>query len=324
MLDLPVWLITSVLSAGCIIIAILLFFLIKTNGKSDVYINKNGVVVKAASPKNITTKQFISFMKEIISYVEDSKENYVDDVIGIKNLYFKQSKDFAKSRIIEVQNAIIEEYKMEYMKKYSGRLHPSLTKDGSGKGLIIDATVLLPTANQLDEDKTENGEPKPVSPCHRLCASGCNSGLSFFESHLQKDFKPILEEVFRIIEENHLINRLDREYEEEIVTKAGQLSSYLKNCVISYPVPIDNEIAKEVIYRKTPEVQDAIEDSLRRSRTLSKEKREHIQAEKEKYYRKRDTKISQIVNILNDGDLEAILRRTDRRITDGNDISPLS
>jgi hypothetical protein len=322
MLDLPVWLIACVLGVGCIIIAILLYILIKTNGKSDVYINKNGVVVKAASPKNITTKQFINFMKEIISYVEDSKENYVDDVIGIKNLYFKQSKDFAKSRIVEVQNAIIEEYKMEYMKKYSGRLHPSLTKDG--REIIIDATVLLPTANQLDENKTEKGETKPVSPCHRLCASGCNSGLSFFESHLQKDFKPILEEVFRIIEENHLVNRLDREYEEEIVTKAGQLSSYLKNCVISYPVPIDNEIAKEVIYRKTPEVQDAIEDSLRRSRTLSKEKREHIQSEKEKYYRKRDTKISQIVNILNDSDLEAILRRTDRRITDGNDMLPLS
>ena len=321
MLDLPVWLIASVLSAGCIIIAILLFFLIKTNGKSDVYINKNGVVVKAASPKNITTKQFINFMKEIISYVEDSKENYVDDVIGIKNLYFKQSKDFAKSRIVEVQNAIIEEYKMEYMKKYSGRLHPSLTKDG--REIIIDATVLLPTANQIG-DKDEDEKHKQVSPCHRLCASDCNSGLSFFEAHLQKDFRPLLEEVFRIIEENHLVNRLDREYEEEIVTKAGQLSSYLKNCVISYPVPIDNEIAKDVIYRKTPEVQDAIEDSLRRSRTLSKEKREHIQTEKEKYYRKRDTKVSQIVNILNDSDLEAILRRTDRRITDGNDMLPLS
>lgn len=321
MLDLPVWLIASVLVIGCITIAILLSLLIKTNGKSDVYINKNGVVVKAASPKNITTKQFINFMKEIISYVEDSKENYVDDVIGIKNLYFKQSKDFAKSRMLEVQNAIIEEYKMEYMKKYSGKLHPSLTKDG--QELIIDATVLLPTVNQLNNHE-DNISEKLVSPCHRLCASGCNSGLSFFEAHLQKDFRPLLEEVFRIIEENHLINRLDREYEEEIVTKAGQLASYLKNCVITYPVPIDNEIAKDVIYRKTPDVRDAIEDALRRSRTLSKEKREHIQAEKEKYYRKRDTKISQIVNILNDSDLEAILRRTDHRITDGSDMSPLS
>ena len=321
MLDLPVWLIVSVLCIGCVIISILLFFLIKRNGKSDVYINKNGVVVKAASPKNITTKQFINFMKEIVSYVEDSKENYVDDVIGIKNLYFKQSKDFAKSRMIEVQNAIIEEYKMEYMKKYSGRLHPSLTKNGNE--LIIDATILLPTASQIG-DKDEDDHTKQVSPCHRLCASGCNSGLSFFESHLQKDFKPLLEEVFRIIENNHLVNRLDREYEEEIVTKAGQLSSYLKNCVITYPIPIDNEIAKEVIYRKSPEVKEAIEDSLRRSRTLSKEKREHIQAEKEKYYRKRDTKISQIINILNDSDLEAILRRTDRRITDGNDMLSLS
>lgn len=289
--------------------------------KADVYINKNGVVVKASSPKSITTKQFINFMKEIISYVEDSKETYVDDVIGIKNLYFKQSKDFAKSRIIEVQNAIIEEYKMEYMKKYSGRLHPALKKDD--KEYVIDPTMILPTVNQIG-DKDEDDNTKQVSPCHRICASGCNSGLSFFEAHLQKDFRPLLESVFKIIEENHLVNRLDREYEEEITTKAGQLSSYLKNCVISYPIPIDNEIAKEVIYRKTPEIKEAIADSLRRSRTLSKEKREHIQSEKEKYYRKRDTKISQIVNILNDSDLEAILRRTDRRITDDNDMLPLS
>lgn len=321
MFGLPIWATITIFTVIVIATLIITKWILDHNGKSDVYINKNGVVVKASSPKNITTKQFINFMKEIISYVEDSKETYVDDVIGIKNLYFKQSKDFAKSRIIEVQNAIIEEYKMEYMKKYSGRLHPALTKND--KELIIDATMLLPTVNQIG-DKDEDDLTKVVSPCHRICASGCNSGLSFFEAHLQKDFRPIIESVFKIIEENHLVNRLDREYEEEITTKAGQLSSYLKNCVISYPIPIDNEIAKDVIYRKTPDIKEAIADSLRRSRTLSKEKREHIQAEKEKYYRKRDTKISQIVNILNDSDLEAILRRTDRRITDDSDMSPLS
>lgn len=321
MFGLPTWATFTIIIVAISAAVYIIKRVIEYNGKTDVYINKNGVVVKAASPKNITTKQFINFMKEIISYVEDSKENYVDDVIGIKNLYFKQSKDFAKSRIVEVQNAIIEEYKMEYMKKYSGRLHPALKKDD--KELIIDSTVILPTVNQIS-DKDEDDRTKQVSPCHRICASGCNSGLSFFEAHLQKDFRPVLESVFKIIEENHLVNRLDREYEEEITTKAGQLSSYLKNCVISYPIPIDNEIAKEVIYRKTPEIKEAIADSLRRSRTLSKEKREHIQSEKEKYYRKRDTKISQIVNILNDSDLEAILRRTDRRITDDNDMLPLS
>ena len=321
MLGLPAWATVIIVIAILFIAAYVVKQSLDHNGKSDVYINKNGVVVKATSPKSITTKQFINFMKEIISYVEDSKETYVDDVIGIKNLYFKQSKDFAKSRIVEVQNAIIEEYKIEFMKKYSGRIHPALRK--SDKELIIDATVLLPTVNQIG-DKDDDDLTKVVSPCHRICASGCNSGMSFFEAHLQKDFRPILDGVFRIIEENHLVNRLDREYEEEITTKAGQLSSYLKNCVISYPVPIDNEIAEEVIYRKTPEIKEAIADSLRRSRTLSKEKREHIKSEKEKYYRKRDTKISQIVNILNDSDLEAILRRTDRRITDDNDMSPLS
>ena len=320
MLGLPTWATLIIITIGVIAFLIITKWFLEHNGKSDVYINKNGVVVKASSPKSITTKQFINFMKEIISYVEDSKESYVDDVIGIKSLYFKQSKDFAKSRIIEVQNSIIEEYKVEFMKKYSGRLHPALTKDD--KELIIDATILLPTVNQIG-DKDEDDRTKQVSPCHRICASGCNSGMSFFEAHLQKDFRPILDGVFKIIEENHLVNRLDREYEEEITTKAGQLSSYLKNCVISYPVPIDNEIAEEVIYRRTPDIKEAIADSLRRSRTLSKEKREHIKSEKENYYRKRDTKISQIVNILNDSDLEAILRRTDRRITDDNDMSPL-
>ena len=90
MLDLPVWATLIMFFGGCItFIAISLYF-IKKNVQSDVYINKDGVVVKAKSPRSITTKQFINFMKEIVSYVEDSKESYVDDVIGIKNLYFKQ------------------------------------------------------------------------------------------------------------------------------------------------------------------------------------------------------------------------------------------
>ena len=112
MFGLPVWATLIMFFGGCITVILISLYFIKKNVQSDVYINKDGVVVKAKSPRSITTKQFINFMKEIVSYVEDSKESYVDDVIGIKNLYFKQSKDFAKSRMIEVQNAIIEEYKM--------------------------------------------------------------------------------------------------------------------------------------------------------------------------------------------------------------------
>lgn len=314
-MEIPIWMLAVAFVGVLIMSAAVLIFVIKKNDKNDVYINKNGVIVKAASPKTISTKQFVNFMKEIITYVEDAKEDYVDDVIGIKNRFFKQSKDFAKSRIEEVKNSIIEEYKVAYMTKYSGRVHP-LVESTKGE-LIIDSTVILPTIEQIEKDGAT--EKKPVSPCHKICSSGCNSGLTFFDSRLQKDFKPLLEEVYRIIEENHLINRQDREYEEEITSKAGQLSSFLKNTVISYPVPIDNEIAKEVIYRKTPELKEAIEDALRRSRTLSKQKRDYIQNEKEKYYRKRDTQIAQIVNILNDEDLCAILKRTDRRVTDGTD-----
>lgn len=286
-----------VLSIVCVAITIVI---IKINGKSDLMISKNGVIVKAKSPRKITSKAFVSYMKEVITYIEEAKEQYVDDVIGIKNRYFKQSKDFAKSRIESVKNDIIEEYKLMYMAKYSGRIHPSaLNEHGE---TIIETTAILPTKIQ-----SGIGTDKPNSPCFNMCTSGCNSGLSFFDSRLQKDFKPILEEVYRIIEENHLVNRADREYEEEIMSKAEQLSSYLKNTIISYPVPIDNEIAKQVIDKRCHEVKEAIADSLRRSRTLSITKRDAINVEKKRYIERRDRQIAQIINILNEEDTAAIL-----------------
>ena len=272
---------------------------LKSQNQNDIRINKNGILVKVNSPKKIRTKDFVSYMKEIISYIEEAKENYVDDVIGIKHRYFKQSKDFAKSRIEAVKNEIIEAYKVEYMKKYRGNNHTTVNSNGEK---IIDPLAILPTLEQL-----ENGEKKAISPCSAICTNGCNSGLSFFDSRIQKDFKPLLEEVYRIIEENHLVNRNDREYEEEIMMKAAQLSSYLKNIILSYPVPIDNNIAKTVIDKKCPDVKDAIADCLRRSRTLSVTKREEIDKEKARYIERRDKQIAQIINILGDEDTTAIL-----------------
>ena len=286
------------------------------NSNSDVRLNKDGLIVRAKSPSRISTKDFVNYMKEIISYVEDARESYVDDVIGIKNRYFKQSKDFAKSRIEAVKNQIIEEYKVTYMDTYTGFNVP-INETGEN---VLDPNFIPPTIQQLDitpnDCKKGTKKPKAVSPCSSICPKSCNSGLAFFDSRIQKDFKPILEEVYRIIEENHLINRSDREYEEEITTKAEQLSSYLKNIIISYPVPIDNKIAKEVIDRRCPDVKDAIADSLRRSRTLSMTKREAINVEKKKYIEKRDKQVAQIITILSDEDTSNILSEINKEKID--------
>ena len=285
---------------GGLITILLVIIIIKVNGQSDIAISRNGVIVRAKSKRWLSSKTFVNYMKEVIIYVEEAKEQYVDDVIGIKARYFKQSKDFAKSRIESVKNDIIEEYKVSYMQKYSGHLNSTIHNENGE--LIIETTTVLPTKVQIDTP-----ENSPTSPCQSICNCGCNSGLSFFESRLQKDFKPILEEVYRIIEENHLVNRADREYEEEIMSKAEQLSTFLKNTIISYPVPIDNKIAKQVIDHRCHEVKEAIADSLRRSRTLSLTKRDVINEEKKKYISRRDRQISQIIDILSEEDTAALL-----------------
>ena len=91
------------------------------------------------------------------------------------------------------------------------------------------------------------------------------------------------------------------------MSKAEQLSTYLRNTIISYPVPIDNKIAKQVIDHRCHEVKEAIADALRRSRTLSITKREVINEEKKRYFEKRNRQIAQIVNILSEEDTEALL-----------------
>lgn len=307
------WMIPLMVIVGGTVFYIL--YLLNKNKIGDVVINRNGVIVKSKCPKTIQTKQFVNFMKEIITYVENEKERYVDDVIGIKNRYFRQSQEFALSRIEEVENAIIQEYKVRYMDKYTGKGKYNLAN--SEKTFTPD--IAPPTLIQVENDLDDCGKEKATSPCSKICSSGCNSGLVFFDSQIRKDFKPLLEEVFSIIEKNHLVNRQDREYEEEITTKAGQLSSHLKNKVVSYPVPIDNAIARKVIYEKTSEIKAAIEDALRRSRTLSKEKRAFIAKEKEKYYKRRDIQLSQIVNIIDDNELTELLKRPEDSYNDNDD-----
>lgn len=307
-----------------IILAFALFFIAKIVVKkdnADFYINKNGLVIKARTTERITPKKFVECMSEIITYIEVSKEQYVDDIIGIKNRFFKQSKDFASASIEEVKNRIVEEYKDLYMRKYSGisSVHGPISLE-----------AVNPTTAQLDSEykvdkytnqivnlsEEESGfikehQAKAPNPCTRVCSGFCNSGLYYFDSKLTKDFGPIKKEVYRIIEENHLINRSDREFEEEISVVAGQLSSELKNKALSYPIPIDNVIVKAVIEKQTPKLKEVIADSLRRSRTLSQAKRDAIYKEQNKYLSSRNAQLSRIVTILGEEDLNKILGTLD-------------
>lgn len=307
-----------------IILAVALFFIARIVAKkdnADFYINKNGLVIKARTTERITPKKFVECMSEIITYIESSKEQYVDDIIGIKNRFFKQSKDFANASIEEIKNSIVEEYKDLYMRKYSGV--------SSVRG-PISLEAINPTTAQLDSEykvdkytnqivnlsEEESGfikehQAKAPNPCTKVCSGFCNSGLYYFDSKLTKDFSPIKKEVYRIIEENHLINRSDREFEEEISAVAGQLSSELKNKALSYPIPIDNVIVKAVIEKQIPKLKEVIADSLRRSRTLSQAKRDAIYKEQNKYLSSRNAQLSRIVTILGEEDLNKILGTLD-------------
>ena len=291
-----------------ILIAVAAYFILKAilKNKANFFINKNGIVVKAEVKEKITPSKFIESIIEVISFIEPEKERYVDDVIGIKNRYFKQSKDYAASVIDTIQNQIVEQYKDAYMRKYSG-----LHKDQSGEYtkqpfLSDDLEEINPTVMQL-----EGLSDKKPNPCYPWCKNGCNSGLYYFNSRIAKDFAPLKARVFALIEENHLINRNDREYEEEILRLAENLTSDLKNRAISYPIPIDNAITHSVLDRMSPILEKGIADTLRRSRTLSLEKRLMIEKEKLTYITHRNEQLSRIITLLGEDDLKQIFKAVD-------------
>lgn len=296
----------ATLVAIVIVICVALWFIfkyaVKQNNK-DFFINKNGFVVKSSVDKKaLTPKKFVECMSEVIVFLETAKEQYVDDINGIKRRIFKQSKDYAVSSINSVRNEIVEEYKTQYMQYYTGSNH------GQHGDWVM---ARNPTKAQLDESNVSlEGNTKASNPCDPLCKGYCNSGLYYFDSKIAKDFRPILDRVGSIIEENHLINRNDREFEEEIFAVASELSSELKNKVLSYPIPIDNVIAGRVLDKFTPKLRDAIADSLRRSRTLSAAKREWIRDEQIKYVTSRNAQLSRIITILGEEELNLILNST--------------
>lgn len=225
--------------------------------------------------KSNTPKITINDIKECVKYLEEKKEKLTDDITGIKKRFFEQSKDYAKSRITSAKNNIIETYKTAYLKLYLGNKN-------------IDKESEAVNSTQEINIKEKNEE------IVEFCSQKCASGLVYFDAKITQDFKPILEEVYRIIENNHLINKGDLEFDEEIRAKADSLTTTLRNKVMSYAKPIDDKLAKMVIDKHINGLQSAIVDSLRNSRILSKKKREVIECEKNKYNENKKEQLNRI------------------------------
>lgn len=225
--------------------------------------------------KNNTPKITINDIKECVKYLEEKKEKLTDDITGIKKRFFEQSKDYAKSRIVSAKNNIIETYKTAYLKLYLGNKNVDKESEAVNSTQEINAT-----------EKNEE--------IAKFCSQKCASGLVYFDAKITQDFKPILEEVYRIIENNHLINKGDLEFDEEIRAKADSLTTTLRNKVMSYAKPIDDKLAKMVIDKHINGLQSAIVDSLRNSRILSKKKREVIECEKNKYNENKKEQLNRI------------------------------
>lgn len=225
--------------------------------------------------KSNTPKITINDIKECVKYLEEKKEKLTDDITGIKKRFFEQSKDYAKSRITSAKNNIIETYKTAYLKLYLGN-----------KNIDKESEAVNSTQEINIEEKNEE--------IVKFCSQKCASGLVYFDAKITQDFKPILEEVYRIIENNHLINKGDLEFDEEIRAKADSLTTTLRNKVMSYAKPIDDKLAKMVIDKHINGLQSAIVDSLRNSRILSKKKREVIECEKNKYNENKKEQLNRI------------------------------
>ena len=225
--------------------------------------------------KSNTPKITINDIKECVKYLEEKKEKLTDDITGIKKRFFEQSKDYAKSRITSAKNNIIETYKTAYLKLYLGN------KNVDKESEAVNSTQEINITEKNEE-------------IVKFCSQKCASGLVYFDAKITQDFKPILEEVYRIIENNHLINKGDLEFDEEIRAKADSLATTLRNKVMSYAKPIDDKLAKMVVDKHINGLQSAIVDSLRNSRILSKKKREVIECEKNKYNENKKEQLNRI------------------------------
>lgn len=226
-------------------------------------ITRDGLEVSNSKGRGLhSNKTVFQACADISSRVAKLVEEEVDKIHGIKERCYQQSIEYAESTVNALAYKVIETYKKKYIQTYSGT-NPDL--DG------------CPTKTQIENLSSNSKENKKESfPCEKICKKGCNSGVYYFECRFIKDIRIISDRLKAVITENHLINRTDREYEEEVNSLAESCVYEVFSRVVSYTVPVDNRLAVETLEEYRHDFLSQIADSLRRSRTLSQKKRDDI------------------------------------------------
>ena len=239
--------------------------------KASIKISAKGIEISPRVEFNTGTP--FNTLISIINWIERETMSLTDQIHGIKRRYFKQSKDFTKASIVELRERITQEYFKAFVKKYN------LSED-----VDMDAIKEPSLTNPSGISKTEN--------------TSIYNSLYFFKKCLFCDFNRKIETpIYTLIEENHLVNRSEREYEEEIINLAKSVTAELYTSIFNYPDPIDHGIAVTVYENLLSTLQNAITNALRNSRTISLDKRDVIDAEKAKYISKKTEFIYNIVEV---------------------------
>jgi len=280
------------------LIVVIITRILKVLLKKQLEISSRGIKVLDAKGGLIGNagKVSVNDIKDCVKFIEEKQCELVDDIHGIKDRFFRQSKDYAKSRIIASKNNIIEMYKIAYANVYFKGSIETPSKE-----------EIVARIGEISKEEVEQRRKGIDGMESCTCKIKCKSGLTYFEAKMTQDFKPILEKVYEIIEKNHLINKDDLEFDEEIRAKAIDLSTTLRNQVMSYETPVDCEIAKIVMDRQMGDLQLAIIDGLRNSRILSKKKREIIKKVKANYESRKTEKLKQIFDKIGASNLENVL-----------------
>ena len=289
---------TIIFFGTLIFVAFVLIWAFKIILKKQIEVTSSGIKVSDKKGSFLNGgKVSVNDIKDCVKFIEEKQSELVDDIHGIKDRFFKQSKDYAKSRIIASKNNIIEMYKIAYANVY-------FKKDTTRK---ISKEEVVASIGEISKEEIEQRRKNFGGMEVCSCKGMCKSGLTYFEAMMTQDFKPVFEKVYEIIEKNHLINKGDLEFDEEIRAKAIDLSTTLRNQVMSYEAPVDSEIAKIVMDRQMADLQSAITDGLRNSRILSKKKREIIKKVQENYETRKTEKLMQIFDKIGAINLENVI-----------------
>lgn len=264
-------LISKPLASGLIVLALItilsVIIALVSKFKTSIKVTTKGIEIVPSVKFNTGTPY--NTLVTIISWCEKETTELVDSIHGIKRRYFKQSKDFAKSSLTSIRERIAQDYARKFAIKYN------LTENINGISL---------------------SDPEGVET--QIVNKAVHNSFYFFKKCLYADFnKKVETPLYILIEENHLINRKEREYEEEIINLADSTTAELRTIVFNYPDPIDHGIAMQVYDEYLPELKNTITNALRNSRTISIDKRDVIDAEKKKYISKKVECIENLVKL---------------------------